>query len=89
MKIALRYTKHALKDLKKLEKLTAQKVTKKIEYFSRQDNPLIFAKKLNPPVEDLYRFRIGEYRAIFKSDKRNRLIVLTIIKIGHRKDMYS
>jgi len=88
MKIKIVYTKKSVKDLQKLEHILAQKIVKKIKYYTRQEDLFSFAKKLNPPFDDLYRFRISEYRAVFEIDKTNRLTLLLILKIDHRKNIY-
>ena len=89
MKIKVVYTKKSVKDLQKLERVQAQKIVKKIKFYTEQEDLFSFAKRLNDPFSDLYRFRIGEYRAIFELDKNNKLTLLTILKVGHRKDIYS
>lgn len=37
-------------------------------------------------LDDLYRIRVGEYRVVYQIQD-NRLIVL-VVRIGHRKDVY-
>jgi mRNA-degrading endonuclease RelE of RelBE toxin-antitoxin system len=88
MKIKIVYTKKSVKDLQKLGRAVAQKIIKKIKYYTKQKDLFSFAKKLNPPFDDLYRFRIGEYRAVFEIDKTNKLILLLILKVDHRKNIY-
>lgn len=82
------YTESALRDLARLDENTSRKIVLKISYYAETGNPLYFAKKLNPPFEDLYRFRIGEYRAIFELGK-DTLRLLIILRIKHRKDVYE
>ena len=88
MNIEIEYTNKAVKALKKIEILQAGKIVKKINSYVNQDNFLIKAKKLKPPFDNLYRFRIGDYRAIFDIDKKGNITVLTILNIKHRKDIY-
>ncbi len=83
------YTKHARQDLKKLEKTIAERIIKKIYFFSQQKNALTFAKKLKNPEIGEYRFRIGDYRVIFDVDKKGNIQILIILKIKHRKDIYG
>lgn len=83
------YTQTAYKDLRALEKKTAQRIVEKIESYSKKEKPLSFAKPLKEPYGDLFRFRIGSYRAIVSADMKGRITVLTVLKIGHRKDIYS
>ena len=89
MKVQVNYTKNARRDIKKLDRKDGFVIASKIKFYSQQKNPLKYAKKLKPPFDDLYRFRIGEYRAVFEIDARKNILLLTILKIGHRKDMYG
>lgn len=88
MSIEIEYTNKAVKALKKMEILQARKIVKKINSYVRQDNFLTKSKKLKPPFDNLYRFRIGDYRAIFDVDQGGNITVLTILDIKHRKDIY-
>lgn len=84
MKFILQYTKHAKDDLELIDKKTAKRVIKKIDYFINQDNPIKFSKKLTGPLKGLYRFRIGDWRVIFHKDAKGRITILTILTIKHR-----
>ena len=88
MKAKVIYSKKAFKDLKRLNRQIAQKIIKKIKSYTESNNPLKYAKKLNPPFDDLYRFKIGDYRVIFETDSKGKIFLLTILKIGHRKNIY-
>ena len=82
------YTNSASRDLNNLDENTAKRIALKIKYYAAQNNPLNFAKKLNPPFDNLYRFRIGEYRAVFELGK-DMLQILIILRIKHRKEVYE
>ena len=43
------------------------------------------AEKLSGHI-DLYRIRVGNYRVVYEID--NAQIVITVIKVGHRKEIY-
>lgn len=83
------YTEHARHDLKQLEIKTARRIAEKIAFFSQQKNPLNFAKKLKDLSLGHYRFRIGDYRALFDIDKKGNVQILMILRIKHRKDVYD
>ncbi len=83
------YTDHARRDLKNIDFHIAQKIIKKIHFFSTQKNPLKFAKQLKNPLLGAYRFRIGDYRAIFDTNKKGNIIMLMILRIKQRKDIYN
>ena len=82
------YTDHARQDLRILEVKTARRIIKKIFFFSQQPDALAFAKKLTNPLLGQYRFRIGDYRALFDVDRKGNIQILIILKIKHRKDIY-
>jgi len=88
MRIKVVYTKNAWKSLKNLEKKDAIRIALKVEYYSKQSNPVKQAKKLKSPFDDLYRFRVGDYRVIFEVDTKGNLTILTILSIKHRKGAY-
>ncbi len=88
MKMRVIYSKKARKDLKVLSKKEAQKIVSKIRYFSEQKDIERYAKKLKPPLDDLFRFRIGDFRVILDINNNNKVTILTILRIKHRKDIY-
>ena len=89
MSMRVIYDYHAVSDLKSLPRKIADRITLKIEWYASQDNPLRFAEFLNPPLKDLYRFRIGEYRAIFEVGANNEMRFLIILRVKHRKNVYE
>lgn len=89
MKYQQNYTKRALEDLTALPKSIAQKIVDKIAFYIKQENPLFFAKKLTNSEAGQYRFRIGDYRAIFDLDKNSEIKILLILRIKHRKEVYK
>lgn len=83
-KYKLELTRTAQKNLKKLDTQTLNKLLPKIE--SLKDNPFPSgAKKL--VSADGYRIRVGDYRVVY--DIFEDLILVKILKIGHRKDIYK
>jgi len=82
------FAKNAISQLNKLDKQLRKRIMDKLYFYSKQDNPLSFALKLTASVSGEYRFRIGEYRAIFDIDKQGNISVLFILAIKHRKDIY-
>lgn len=82
------YTKKADHDLEKLDNQISKRITSKIYEYSLSHNPLLFAKRLQNSPFGPYRFRIGDYRAIFDLDENNNIKILLILTIGHRKEIY-
>ena len=88
MSVRISYSEKAQKQLLALEQKIAQKIAKKIRFYAEGENPLHDAKKLIGQLEGKYRYRIGDYRAIFIYEKE-KIVLLTILTINHRKDIYK
>jgi len=75
-----------LYDQKQIIKLDKQVIPViKTAIASLADNPRPYGyKKLKG--EDAYRIRVGEYRIIYEID--DDIIVVTVVSVGHRKEVY-
>jgi len=82
------YTKNAARDLRQLDQQAAKRILKKMDFFSKQDDPLKFAKKLKDFSLGEYRFRIGAYRVLFDLDEGGAVKVLMVLSIKHRREAY-
>lgn len=89
MKYELVYTYKALADLQEIQKVQAKKIVTKLKHFASQTDIGKFSKPLKANYKGLYRFRIGDYRAIFSKDSRGHIIILTVIRIKHLKEVYE
>ena len=84
------YTKSAASDINKLEELTAKRIVGKLDFFIKSGDPLSYAKKLKSLKKETYRFRVGDYRILFRLDKEQRkIVILVVLRIVHRKSVYS
>jgi len=83
------YSENSIKDLRKIDKSLSKRILKKIDFFSKQKDIHKFSKALKEFGPNKFRFRIGDYRAIFKIDKTGKIQILMILNIKHRKDIYS
>ncbi|MDP2692395.1 MAG: type II toxin-antitoxin system RelE/ParE family toxin [bacterium] len=88
MKYKLEMTKKAKDDFFILERKIQIRIAEKLRFYISLDNPLINAKKLVNTSVGMYRFRVGDYRIIFDIDNKGNIIVLLILRIKHRKDVY-
>ncbi len=79
------FKEKAAKEIEKLSPQMRERILKKLQFYSFQKNPLVFAEKLKDQRFGEYRFRIGDYRILFDIKKD----VLLILKIGHRKEIYK
>lgn len=77
--------KKAAKEVEKLPPQIRKRILKKLKFYSLQENPLRFAEKLRDRRFGEYRFRIGDYRILFDVENHK----ITILKVGHRKDIYK
>jgi len=88
MKYKLQLSKKAKGDFLILNRKTQERIAKKLRYYVQQENPLKFAKKLRNFSLGTYRFRIGDHRAIFDVDNKGRIIILIILRVKHRREVY-
>jgi mRNA interferase RelE/StbE len=87
-KISVIYSRDAYKDLMQLGKVTARRIVLKIEDNAKQSDPLARAKALTGNLAGRYRYRVGDYRVIFSIDKAGHVLILKVLLIKHRKDVY-
>lgn len=72
------------KDLRALPNKDVQKILSCINLLATNPFPAS-AKKLKG--EEKYRLRQGNYRILYEVQKN--LLIITVVKIGHRKDIYN
>lgn len=77
------YTKRAVKDIKKLDRIAQKRLKKSLERFAK--DPLYFGEKLVRKDLGEYRFRVGDYRIIYDIDKYS----IIILRVGHRREIYN
>ena len=87
-KLKIIYSPSARKELLRIDKVAARRIVLKIEDNSKQKDPLTRAKPLSGILAGRYRYRIGNYRAIFSIDTSGKMSILMILDIKHRKDIY-
>jgi len=82
LKYKIQYKSSVKKDLKQLTNIEANKILTQIENILTVEAdrfPL-----LKGEFKGLRKFRVGDYRVIFTLTKEE----VTILKIGHRRDVY-
>ena len=84
----LEFTKQSEQEFLSFSNTIQIRIKKKMEFFLTSQNPLQYAKKLMGR-ENHFRFRIGDYRIIVTKQHQKTLIILVIIKIGHRSKIYE
>ena len=84
MKYSLKIEGRAAKDLKSLDTRTQKRIIKKLKFYLNSKDPLAYAKMLSDRKDADYRWRIGNYRAVF--DVKGSTIRL--LRVRHRKEVY-
>jgi len=84
MKYTISYKRSAYEELLQLPANIAHKIKSAIDSLSENPRPLS-CKKLKGSVND-YRIRIGNYRVVYTII--DTILIVTVIKIAHRKDVY-
>lgn len=80
------WEQRALKELKKVHKMTADKIMTRVEVHLAQ-NPEKLGKVLIGKFAGFYRYRYGDYRIVYGILKQQ--ITIVIVKIGHRSEVYE
>ena len=88
MDYRLEYTQNAFDDLRRLPSVIASRIILKMKYFASLKDPLSKAKKLKGFEVNTYRFRVGDYRVVFRVDK-GVVVVLVVLRVANRKDVYG
>jgi mRNA interferase RelE/StbE len=84
----LRFLGKALKDLERIDLPHRLIIKEKLLILAENPAALrINIKRLGGEKENLFRLRVGKYRIIFRSDAGE--LTILIIRIGHRKEIYS
>ena len=77
------FEKRALRDLNKLDEQIKQRIWNKL-----QECKIDPFRYLEPLVEIIgFKLRVGDYRIII--DVENKIKILHILKVGHRKNIYE
>lgn len=80
------FTKSAAKELDGLPAKMRPRILEAVLLLATNPfSELLRFKKLQG-AESLYRVRVGDYRIVY--EVRNSVLLIVVIKIGHRKDVY-
>lgn len=88
MKYAVDYTPEAIKELKRLDKYTKKLILSWIEKnLVGCSDPRQHGKGLSANRVGQWRYRVGDYRLIaeIEDDK----VVILVVNVGHRQDIYE
>jgi len=83
----IKYLKSIQKEIRKINKGEQKKIREYLEdRIANADDPRKFGKALKGTHAEFWRYRVGQYRIICEIDDSE--IVILVIRIGHRKDVY-
>ena len=84
----IEYDSRVVKDMKKLDRTAQQQI---LDYFDERiapaPEPRAFGKSLTSSFSGLWRYRIGDYRAICRIEDE-KMIVL-VVRVAHRSTVYK
>jgi mRNA interferase RelE/StbE len=82
---SVRLTPYAVRQIRKLDPATAQRIRSFLEdKLAQLDNPRLLGKKL--VNEDFWRYRVGDYRILTVIDDDQVLVL--IVEVAHRRQVY-
>lgn len=80
----IEWRESAIKELRRLEKNTITRILEKTAALERDPLP-VNCRKLQGS-DHTYRIRIGDYRVVYTVE--NDVLVIEIVRVAHRKDVY-
>lgn len=83
-KYRIEVAKTAERQLRRLEERDQLRILRALTSLSAEPHPPGCRKMSGH--EDLYRIRVGLFRVIYQIDDDR--IIITVLKLGHRKDIY-
>lgn len=81
---SVEFKAHALKELEELDPVIGKRIVEKISWLE-QNFTAVTPQRLHYGFRELYKLRIGDYRAVYsiKGD------IITIEKVRHRREVYE
>ena len=77
----------AVKKLKKLDKTAVKRIFAFLdEKISRTEDPRQWGKQLKGELNNLWRYRVGDYRILCQL--QDDVFIVLVVEAGHRKNIY-
>ncbi len=83
---SLQITLEAKEDLRRLDKKIAERIVKKLRWLA-ENAVMVNHEALTGGWSGFFRWRIGDYRAIYQLDHNGRILIVALI--GHRREVYD
>ena len=84
MRYTLEFTASAAREFRALDRQTQRRISTKVSELV--NDPLPAGVRKFQGEEDHWRIRVGDYRVIYRVEKCR--VVIVIVKIGHRREVY-
>jgi len=82
--IKTEWTEGAIKDIEKLDKSIAQKILRKISWFSKNFQSVV-PEPLSGQFKGTFKLRVGDWRVVYTMEERT----ITILFVGYRREIYK
>lgn len=83
---AIEFVKSARKEFERLPEQMRAITAEALHLLAQNPYSELLKIKKMKGAADLYRFRLGDYRVLY--ELRNERLIVVIIKIGHRSEVY-
>jgi len=77
------FKRSVAKDLRRIPKKDVKRILKRIDTLAEEPRPAGTEKLTG---DEIYRLRQGDYRVLYTIE--DDVITVTIVKVGHRRDVY-
>jgi mRNA interferase RelE/StbE len=84
MRYVLEFTSSASREFRDLDRQLQRRITEKVTALC--ENPFPPGSKKLKALPDHFRIRVGDYRVIYRIDGKR--VVVVIVRIGHRREVY-
>lgn len=82
----IRFSEQALKQFREFDRYTRRLIDSWIaKHLENCEDPRVYGKPLSANRSGQWRYRIGDYRML--CEIRDDVLVILVIKIGHRRDV--
>jgi mRNA interferase RelE/StbE len=77
----------AFKDLRKIDRIWQQRIVSYLEEVGDLPHPRSRGKALSAGLAGLWRYRVGDFRIVCRL--HDDILIVQVIKIGHRRHVYD
>lgn len=79
--------KDVQREMRRLDRQVAKRITAKLREISQLDDPRSMGKGLTGNLSGLWRYRVGDYRIV--CDIEDGVLVILVVDVAHRSKAYK